>query len=313
MGTNTVNTDSGSVFSLYVNNCFFDNASGNGVRITPTGTASVVRCRFSNCWIGSSADDGVFIVNAGSGKLQGMYFDSCHAVLNGTDGLGAGFTTGGTVTDVSINGGIIANNTIGVYFNTGTTNSKVSNATIGVGGGLSGNSGNGIVFASGTSNIVVTGNTVGSNTANGIVLEPGTSNIVVTGNIVVSNKANGIVALDTAVGYVIADNFISGNGANLAVNSTANRVVRNNVGVTSPDFASGTSLVTTGGTSVVVTHGLGVAPNATSIQISPTTGWASNPLFVDTTTITSTQFTVRAARAVSAGYTFVWSARINNN
>ena len=288
VGTNTVNTDSGSVFSLYVNNCFFDNASGNGVRIAPTGTASVVRCRFSNCWIGSSAGDGVFIVNAGSGKLQGMYFDSCHAVLNGTDGFGAGFTTGGTVTDASINGGIIANNTIGVYFN-GTTNSKVSNATIGAGGGLSGNTVNGIVLASGTSNIVVTGNTV------------------------VSNTANGIVALGTAVGYVIADNFISGNGANLAVNSTANRVVRNNVGVTSPDFASGNSLVTTGATSVVVTHGLGVAPNAASIQISPTTGWESNPLFVDTTTITSTQFTVRAASAVSTDYTFAWSARINNN
>jgi hypothetical protein len=218
-----------------------------------------------------------------------MYFDSCHAVLNGTGGSGAGFTTGGTVTDVSINGGLIANNTEGVFFNSGTTNSKVSNATIGAGGGLSGNSGNGVVLSSGTSNIIVTGNTI------------------------IGNTVNGVAAVGTAAGYVIADNYISGNGANLTVTATANRVVRNNVGVTSPDFASGSSLVASGGTSVVVTHGLGVAPNAASIQISPTAGWGSNPLYVDTTTITSTQFTVRAASAVSANYDFTWSARINNN
>lgn len=287
--TQGANTADGSVFSLYVNNCFFDNSSGNGIRITPTGTASVVRCRFANCWIGSSAGDGVIIANVGSGIVQGMYFDSCHAVLNGTGGSGAGFTTGGTVTDVSINGGLIANNTEGVFFNSGTTNSKVSNATIGAGGGLSGNSGNGVVLSSGTSNIIVTGNTVTSNTS------------------------NGVIALGTAAGYVIADNYISGNGANLTVTATSNRAVRNNVGVTSPDFASGSSLVASGGTSVVVTHGLGVAPSAASIQISPTAGWGSNPLYVDTTTITSTQFTVRAASAVSANYDFAWSARINNN
>ncbi len=287
--TQSSNTADGSVFSLYANNCFFDNSSGNGIRIVTTGTGSVVRCRFANCWVGSSANDGVFITNSGSGILQGLYFDSCHAVLNGTGGSGAGFTTGGTVTDVSINGGLVANNTEGVYFNSGTTNSKVSNATIGAGGGLSGNSNNGVVLASGTSNIVVTGNTV------------------------ISNTSNGVVALGTAAGYVIANNFISGNGTNLAVTATANRVVRNNVGVTSPDFASGTSQVASGGTSVVVTHGLGVAPSAASIQISPTTGWGSNPLYVDTTTITSTQFTVRSASAVSSNYNFVWSARINNN
>lgn len=287
--TQSSNTADGSVFSVYANNCFFDNSSGNGIRIAATGTGSVVRCRFANCWVGSSAGDGVFIVNSGSGILQGMYFDSCHAVLNGTGGSGAGFTTGGTVTDVSINGGLIANNPEGVYFNSGTSNSKVSNATIGAGGGLSGNSANGVVLASGTSNIVVTGNTV------------------------IGNTSNGVVALGTAAGYVIADNFISSNGADLTVTATANRVVRNNVGVASPDFASGTSLVASGGTSVVVTHNLGVAPDPYLIQISPTSGWGSNPLYVDTTTITSTQFTVRAASAVPSNYNFAWTARINNN
>jgi len=144
-------------------------------------------------------------------------------------------------------------------------------------------------------------------------LSSGTNNIVVTGNTVINNTLNGIVAVGTAVAYVIADNFISGNGTNLTVTATANRVVRNNVGVTSPDIASGSSLVPSGGTSVVVTHGLGVAPQAAFISISTTVGFGSNPLFVDTTSITTTQFTVRAASAVASDYNFSWNARINNN
>lgn len=288
-GTNTVNTDSGNVFSLYANNCFFDNAGGSGIRIAPTGTGSVVRCRFANCWAGSSAGDGIFIYNAGSGILQGMYFDSCHMVLNGTGGSGSGLTTGGAVADIVINGGLIANNTQGVFFNPGTVNSRVCNATIGSGGGL------------------------GGNTGNGVVLESGTNNIVITGNTIINNALSGIAAVGTAAGYVIADNFVSGNGVNLSLTNTSNRVVRNNAGVSSPDFAAGSSFIAAGDTSVVVNHNLGVTPAAHMIQISPTTAWGSNTLYVDTTAITSTQFTVRAESAVPAKSHFSWNARINNN
>ena len=287
--TQSANTADGSVFSLYANNCFFDNASGNGIRITPTGTGSVVRCRCANCWAGSSASNGININNAGSGILHGMYFDSCHMVLNGTGGVGAGLTTGGSISEVIINGGLIAENTEGVFLNAGTINSRILNATIGAGGGFSGNSNN------------------------GVVLESGTNNIVVTSNTVINNTTNGILAAGTAVGYVIANNFISGNGTNLTVTATTNRTVRNNVGVVSPDIASGSSLIASGGTSVVVTHGLGVAPNPALISISPTVSFGSNPLFVDTSTITTTQFTVKAASAVASDYNFSWNARINNN
>jgi hypothetical protein len=218
-----------------------------------------------------------------------MYFDSCHMVLNGTGGVGAGLTTGGSISEVIINGGLIAENTEGVFLNAGTINSRILNATIGAGGGFSGNSNN------------------------GVVLESGTNNIVVTSNTVINNTTNGILAAGTAVGYVIANNFISGNGTNLTVTATTNRTVRNNVGVVSPDIASGSSLIASGGTSVVVTHGLGVAPNPALISISPTVSFGSNPLFVDTSTITTTQFTVKAASAVASDYNFSWNARINNN
>jgi hypothetical protein len=286
--TTSANTADGGVFSLYVNNCFFDNAGGNGIRITPTGTGSVVRSRFANCWAGSSASDGVYVNNAGTGTLQGMYFDSCHMVLNGTSGVGSGLTTGGVVADLVINGGLIAANTQGVFFNTGTANSKICNATVGAGGGLAGNTNNGIVLSSGVSNIVVTGNTV------------------------INNTATGITAVGTANAYLIADNFISGNGTDLTVTATANRVVRNNVGVASPDIASGGDAITVGNTSVVVTHGLGVAPDGSLITIWPVGPWGNNPCYVDTTSITATQFTVRCASAAAGSLSFGWQAKINN-
>jgi len=286
--TQSSNTADGSVFSMYVNNCFFDNASGNAIRINPTGTAAVVRCRFANCWAGSSASDGIYIVNGGSGYLQGLYFDSCHAVLNGTGGSGSGLTIGGNVSDVSINGGLFANNTDGIWFGSGCTNSKVCNATVGQGGGLSGNS------------------------ANGITLDTGTTNITVVGNQVIGNTSSGVVAAGTTVAYVISDNFISANGTNIAVNATTNRVVRNNTGVNSPDMSSGTGLISIGNSSVVVTHGLGVAPDPSLIFIWPTDGWGANVCYVDSTTITSTQFTVKSTVVAAGILNFGWQARINN-
>ena len=282
-------SSAGGVASMYVNNCFFDNASGNGIRINPTGTANVVRCRFANCWAGSSALDGIFIVNSGSGVLTGMYFDSCHAVLNGTGGSGSGLTTGGTVTDISVNGGLFSNNTTGIYFGSGTSNSKVSNATIGQGGGLSANS------------------------VNGITLSTGTANIVITKNTIIGNVSYGVLANGTAAGYTITDNFIYGNGTEISVTPTAIRVVRNNVGLNSPDFASGVGLISAGASSVVVTHNLGVAPGVSLINIWPTDGWGSNVCYVDTGSITATQFTVRSTVVAAGTLNFGWQAKINNS
>ena len=111
---------------------------------------------------------------------------------------------------------------------------------------------------------------------------------------------------------IVTYNFIFGNGTNLFVTQTADRVVKNNTGVISPDIASGSSFIPSGGTSVVINHNLGVIPDPAFIQISPTNSFGSNPLFVDTTTITASQFTVKAASAVVGTHNFTWNARINN-
>ena len=141
------NTADGSVFSLYVNNCFFDNSDGNGIRIAATGTGSVVRCRFANVWASSSTGDGVAIINAGTGIVSGIHFESPHLMLNADSGL----AIGGTVSDIAVNGGEICQNEFGIFVNDTVTDLRVIGATIGEGAGLLGNTSTGIGFAPGAS------------------------------------------------------------------------------------------------------------------------------------------------------------------
>lgn len=277
-------TSGNDIFSMYVNNCFFDNSSNSGLSITATGTGNVARCRFANCWFGSSTSDGVFINNSGSGLIKGLYFDSCHAVLNG----GSGLTTGGTVSDIAITGGLYANNTYGVYFNSGTTASRIVGATVGEGGGLLGNSNSGVVLNTGTQNILVQDNTIFTNTSYGVLVQSG------------------------ATYFTITDNNFGYNGTALSVPAVTTRVVRNNVGIDSSDIVYGTNFIPTGSTSVVVTHGLGVLPGAKRIFISPNSSWGSNPCYVDTATITTTTFTVKCASAAPDNQYFSWQASINS-
>jgi len=259
--TGSSNTADGSVFSLYVNNCFFDNSSGNGIRISPTGTGSVIRCRFSDVWASSSSSDGVLINNVGSGTVSGIHFESLHSVLNTSSGV----SVTGTVTDLRFDGGEFCQNAFGLYINSGTTNLTITNATVGTGAGLLGNTNNGIVISSGCDH------------------------------------------------YMITDNYLAGNGASLSLVATANRVVKNNIGVLSqPDTTTGNSFIANGNTSVVVAHNLGVDPGSTGVIIWPNTGHGSNPVYVDTSAMTTTTFTVRCASAASGDLYFGWRAFINN-
>jgi hypothetical protein len=151
--------DSGSVASLVVNNCFFDNSSGNAIKIGPTGNANVIRCRFNAIWASSSASDGINITNGGSGTLSGIHFVIPHVVLN----TSAGMTTGGVVSDVAVIGGEFCQNGYGFYLNSGLSKITIIGATIGAGAGLTGNTNQGIVLASGVTAINISNNYVTGN------------------------------------------------------------------------------------------------------------------------------------------------------
>jgi hypothetical protein len=201
VGTNLVNTDKGNVFSLYANNCFFDNSSGNALRIVPSGTGSVVRSRFANCWFGSSSSDGAYLTNTSSGILQGIYFDSCHFPLN----TGSGITTGGVVSDIELVGGFLCQNSYGAYFGGSTSKITVTGCTIGAGAGLNGNTNNGIVLEAGTASILIANNQMQSNGSSAISDSSTSTDKAIYNNIGSTlQKMNGGLDISSATGGQIA-------------------------------------------------------------------------------------------------------------
>lgn len=87
-----------------------------------------------------------------------------------------------------------------------------------------------------------------------------------------------------------------------------NKVINNNLGFT--DKNSGTGTIVSGQSSVTITHGLTRTPSADKICISPLSAMGSNHFYIDSTSITSTQFTVRTASNVGSDSHFSWQAML---
>lgn len=164
-------SDAGGVYSLTVHNSFFDNSAENGIRIAPSGNAAVVRARFTSVWASSSGADGVLILNSGYGAVSGIHFVSPHLMLNG----GSGISTGGSIADVSIDGGEIVKNAHGAWFNSGLDGVRITNATIGAGAGEGGNSGAGVVISRGVDHVILSNNDVRGNGTALVNDNPGSS------------------------------------------------------------------------------------------------------------------------------------------
>lgn len=194
-GGSTVDTDKGNVFSLYANNCFFDNCT-RAMSINPSGTGGVYRCRFSNCWFSSSTLDGIYMAGVAANSVYGMHFESSHIVLN----LGAGVTTGAACQDIRFNGGLIANNQHGFFLNNGFSQFSVTAAVIGSGGGLNGNTGNGIVLPAGMDHVTITGNVIVGN-GTGLVDSSTTVNKAIFNNVgEATQKISGGLDISSSIG-----------------------------------------------------------------------------------------------------------------
>lgn len=157
--TQSAATDAGSVFSLWVQNSIFDNNDSTAIRINPSGTGSIVRSRFANVWASSSGGDGLMINNSGTGMVSGLHFESLHAVLN----TGSGVSTTGTISDLSIAGGEIAENAYGIRQNSGVDGFRVRGALVGAGAGLNGNTNAAITLAASSEGIVIAENDLRGN------------------------------------------------------------------------------------------------------------------------------------------------------
>lgn len=106
-------------------------------------------------------------------------------------------------------------------------------------------------------------------------------------------------------GAKILGGTITGNTTNVTGDLT-NVTIRNVSGIVTRNAGNGT--LASGGTSVVISHGLVATPAASAVKIWSTSPQGSTPIYIDTSTITSTQFTVKCASAAAANLTFGWEA-----
>lgn len=152
-------SDAGSVFSLWVDNCFFDNSSGDGIKISPTGNAHVVRSRFSNNWTSSSEENGININNQGTGTISGIQILGNHSLLNKKSGI----KLTGSLQDISIDNNLIGENNIGIAAEGNIEGLRISNSSIGLAGGVQPNHEQGISIDSQVTRVIVVNNDITGN------------------------------------------------------------------------------------------------------------------------------------------------------
>lgn len=129
-------TGSGVNSCIFVN-CWFDTGL-YGLYAESQG-GGISRLQFIQCWFGDSAQAGIFLNNTTAAIAAGFEFIGCQSAVNGS----AAISINGSVQDVTINGGVYAQSSVGI-FASHTGSLKVVNAQIGYGAGFSANTGVGI-------------------------------------------------------------------------------------------------------------------------------------------------------------------------
>jgi hypothetical protein len=109
--------------------------------------------------------------------------------------------------------------------------------------------------------------------------------------------------------YEVRDNDLTGNTvAGLSDNAlAATGYTTRNLGYATR--ASGSVNIPAGATFVTVNHGLASAPSVTGLSVTPVSGWTTvSQFWVDSASITATQFTIRVNVAPSSAMYFAWQA-----
>jgi len=198
---------------------------------------------------------------------------------------------------------------------------------IGAGTRIMGCAFNGVSINAGPTAIIIDGCFIGvnSNAAaavyHGISVQANASKFQITNNKIGTLPATAgnlqaygvFIAVGTSNEYVVTNNNLIGNatGGMLDNGTGATRVLSNNIGFVSQ--SQGISAVTTGNSSVVVNHSLSKQPAASGITITNSSPFVGDSFYLDTTSVTATQFTVRTNSAVASDQFFVWTARISNS
>lgn len=145
-------------------NCFFD-GSTTGMYIEPTGSGNVSRIEFVNSWTGDSSANGVFISNAGTGVVKGIDLINHQSSVCGQCGI----STNGACSQITVIGGLYAQNGIDGAFFGHSGDVTVIGAKFGSYAGMTGNTQNGILLSGALTSVICEGNGVLGNGTGGIL------------------------------------------------------------------------------------------------------------------------------------------------
>lgn len=299
-----------SMDGLYVTNTRFGGATiANVIMNAVVATHTISHVAFTNCFFDLVPNRDILTTGDGALSFQGLRLDNNH--FGGSSGSVSGIVLQGNLWDVVISNNRLtswASNCIeiseavkevvisGNVFDDYNLEDAADNEAISVEPAWTGDD---LIIAN---NIFSTSVSSGS----GIKLQAG-SNIIVSGNRI-KNNARGIWVLVGVADYIITDNILSDNTTSMLDSGGAvTKTISRNIGYVTEN--SGSSLITSAATTVVVTHGLAVTPAAENITIigkeNPTNSVGT--VWVDT--ITSTQFTVNVENDPGASnWDFGWRA-----
>ena len=170
--------------------------------------------------------------------------------------------------------------------------------------GTTGSSHGMVIYAA---DAVIINNTIEDSPSGYIGLYVRANNITVQGNYI-KNNYDGVYVYTGITGTRILDNYLTGNShSQIAFDSgtLVNTFLRNNIGYKTEN--SGTTTVTTGQTTVDVTHSLGTTP--TRIQLTPTTDTAGKRYWVSAKGATT--FTITIDSTHTSDILFDWRAVVS--
>ena len=289
---------------------------GNGIFINCAAVgATVVDIVIANNTIDDSGRRGISIASA-----EGV-------VISGNDIRGS--KNEGIIIDINSPRNTVSGNRVSTSSNNGICVNSAQNTI--VGNTVSDNASSGINVGSNVGGIALTsdynmvlgnvckGNDTGAIGAAGIWISgdatDGSSNNMIAYNVcsddATATQDYGIkIQHSNCSGNYVIGNALTANTVSALSDVGGSTRVRNNIGYSTE--AVGSATITTGNTSVVITHSLDFTPTADDIMVVPSNNPTNDPgnFYIDT--FTATQFTLHVRNDPGAsGATFSWRARYN--
>ncbi|MBO9708578.1 MAG: right-handed parallel beta-helix repeat-containing protein [Caulobacter sp.] len=176
------------------------------------------------------------------------------------------------------------------------------------------NTQNGVLIGSRAVDTWIDYGSFAQNGSSGVAVAPNTRRFKIRGNRIGPHDhftANdyGVYVDAGCSDYEIRDNDLTGNTTVglRDVSLAATGYVTRNLGYATR--SAGSTGIVAGATSVTVSHGLASAPPVTGLSITPVSDWAGVSRFwIDSASITATQFTIRVNAAPSSTMHFAWQA-----